>query len=136
MECIIHRKVAKVVRSSPRKHITISEPKLLSLTPEIWKNIVAITHVRKQLPNYSTSVYHDIIENLSESIPPNGGYHTECYRSFTLLPKQTVKRFTPDDVDVIPSTSASCHSLRSGNVHGIGISQSSGVLEKKCIFCK
>ena len=41
-----------------------------------------------------------------------------------------------DDSDVIPSTSASYHSLRSGNVHEIGSSPSSGVLEKKYIFCK
>ncbi len=88
------------------------------------------------MPHYATSVYHDIIEKLSETIPPNGGYHIECYRSFTSLPKQTVKCLSFDDSDVIPSTSASYHSLRSVNVHGIGSSPSSGVLEKKCIFCK
>ena len=138
MECIIHREVAKAVRTSPRKRIksTIYESKLLSLTNAVWDNILTVAHVRKKLPHYAKSVYHDIIEKLPEKFPSNRGYHIECYRSFTSLPKQTVKSLSFDDSDVTPSTSTSHHTLRSVNVHGIGSSTSSGVLEKKCIFCK
>ena len=102
----------------------------------MWDNILTVAHVRKKLPHYAKSVYHDIIEKLPEKFPSNGGYHIECYRSFTSLLKQTVKSLSFDDSDVTPSTSTSHHTLRSVNVHRIGSSTSSGVLEKKCIFCK
>ena len=99
MECIIHREVAKTVRTSPRKRIksNIYESKLLSLTNAVWDNILTVAHVRKKLPHYAKSVYHDIIEKLPEKFPSNGGYHIECYRSFTSLPKQTVKSLSFDD---------------------------------------
>ena len=138
MECIIHREVAKAVRTSPRKRIksTVCESKLLSLINAVWDNSLTVAYVRKKLPHYAKSVYHDIIKKMPEKFPSNGGYHIECYRSFTSLPKQTVKSLSFDDSDVTPSTSTSHHTIRSVNVHGIGSSTSSGVLEKKCIFCK
>ena len=123
MECIIHRQLDTSTR----------EPR--PLMPAAWERILACANVRRQLPNYTASVFFDIVEKLPEKPPPNGGYHVECYRSFTSLPAQTVKTNSCDESDAGPSTSTSHHNLRVGD-HGIKSSPSSGVLEKKCIFCK
>ena len=86
MECIIHRQAETTREQRP-------------LTPAALERIVNCAHVRRQLPNYTASVFFDIIEKLPEKLPPNGGYHVECYRSFTSLRTQTGKTHSCDESD-------------------------------------
>ena len=108
---------------------------MLPLSQSAWEKIKHVADSRKQLPNYASSRYRSLIENLPAEMPSNSacGYHSACYSNFTA---QAKAKLIPISSSSQPVSVPSFSTRQSTPSSSVSIGESStGVLEKKCIIC-
>ena len=126
--CLIHRKLNEQT-DNDFEQITETSNNLHPITVTSWEKITHAANVRRTQPNFSNSVYKQIIDELPSNLPENGHYHTVCYKNFTALPKilavgDKKSQTCSDNQPALRNPKSSLSTSRTG------------VLEKVCIWCK
>ena len=94
-----------------------------SLTENQWETIKEVVTKRKSKKIFSESVYYNVIMCLPEDMEEEHGYHTQCYRKFTALPREVLAL----------GPSMLSQQLRSSSA--TPTATSSGIFTQSCIFC-
>ena len=123
-ECIIHKDKASTSAKSAE-----APSSLHTLTRASWEKITEASEIRKKKKCYQSSIYKSIIDRLPSEMPIDGGYHSDCYKIFTAIPKLLTSS------TVSKTATTKIHTLRSDVTDNKLRTSNTGVLEK-CIWCK
>ena len=99
---------------------TDGEVKLFNENAGTWQKVMLSVKFRSAMSGKSK--YNSVIKTLPNKPSENCGYHSSCYKNFTATAK-------------LPAESTSVPSYTTRQQVVSPKSSSSGVLEKKCIFC-
>ena len=106
-----------------------NEGKIIKFTEEMFRKCNNASDIRKQIK----SKYNRIVipHNITEDI----GYHSKCYRNYTVVTADNVDSEIPTSSNISPGEMA----LRSSTVNSVkSINNRTGILEEKwlhiCIF--
>jgi hypothetical protein len=94
-------------------------------TDELWTKVHLAAQTRKQQRQYANSKYSLLCNSLPAEFSIADGYHSNCYKNFTAIPKGSCKNQLIQPVTT--PTTTDCHLLRSSLTPTT--SNSSGVWE-------
>ena len=110
LRCIVHVGSAK------------SSESIKKIDDDKWKKLLSVVTTRKTLVRKTK--YDQIIADFPEQLEEDHGYHSKCYKNFTAMPKVEV------------SSAETTTTVRTRSSEPSATTSSTGVLPRKCIFCR
>uniref|UniRef100_UPI00359001F3 uncharacterized protein isoform X1 n=1 Tax=Myxine glutinosa TaxID=7769 RepID=UPI00359001F3 len=108
------------------------------ITEDHWSSIINVAARRRQKRNFVTSKYYTIIQSLPDESDSSHGYHVNCYKNFTAVPRDDTTEKTQthassektlrSSCDFAPSTSTSVNGT-TGEGESLSVAERKKLLE-------
>ena len=120
--CIIH------IQGTSREKKARSD--VLAFSELTWNSVQAAAAKRQSKPQFTKSLYHEVVLALPQSPCENDGYHVSCYRKFTAVTGSL------DNEDAEDNESHGPHLRCSFKTGDTAVPSTSGIFPHTCLFCK